>query len=71
MTLLTTPLTTFENRRSTPGLNRSQDPSVPFDLVSIQNFGTFSKVSLNTSKLPIGKNVQNFKAHNFSVEWHC
>jgi hypothetical protein len=30
----------------------------------------FSKISLNTSKPPKGKNVQNVEAHNFVVEWH-
>jgi hypothetical protein len=35
-----------------------------------QNFGTFSKISLNTSEPPKRKNVQNVEAHNFAVEWH-
>jgi hypothetical protein len=34
------------------------------------NFGAFSKISLNTSKPPKEKNVQNVEAHNFAVEWH-
>jgi hypothetical protein len=34
------------------------------------NFGTFSKISLNTSKPPKEKNVQDVEAHNFAVEWH-
>jgi hypothetical protein len=29
-----------------------------------------SKISLNTSKPPKGKNVQNVEAHNFVVDWH-
>jgi hypothetical protein len=35
-----------------------------------KNFGAFSKISLNTSKPPKGKNVQNVEGHNFAVEWH-
>jgi hypothetical protein len=34
------------------------------------NFGAFSKICLNTSKPPKGKNVQDVEAHNFAVEWH-
>jgi hypothetical protein len=34
------------------------------------NFGVFSKISLNTSKPPKKKNVQNVEAHNFAVGWH-
>jgi hypothetical protein len=34
------------------------------------NFGTFPKISLNTSKPPKGKNVQNVEAHNFAVDWY-
>jgi hypothetical protein len=29
----------------------------------------FSKISLNTSKPPNKKNVQNVEAHNFAVDW--
>jgi hypothetical protein len=43
----------------------SVHPLMPF-----RNFGTFSKISLNTSKPPKDKNVQNAEAHNFAVEWH-
>jgi hypothetical protein len=46
----------------------------PFDslnpLMPFWNFGTFSKISLNTSKPPKEKNVQDVEAHNFAVEWH-
>jgi hypothetical protein len=49
----------------------AQNPFIPFDpLLPFYNFGTFSKISLNTSKPPKGKNVQNLKAHNFAVDWH-
>jgi hypothetical protein len=34
------------------------------------NFGTFSKISLNTSKPPKEKNVQNVEAHNIAIDWH-
>jgi hypothetical protein len=38
--------------------------------MSFWNFGMFSKISLNTSKPPKEKNVQNVEAHNFVVDWH-
>jgi hypothetical protein len=39
-------------------------------LMPLWNFGVFSKISLNTSKPPKEKNVQNVEAHNFAVGWH-
>jgi hypothetical protein len=69
MTHLISPLTNLEDLRSTLGKALAQNPFYSLNpLMPFWNFGTFSKISLNTSKPPKEKNVQNVEAHNFAVE---
>jgi hypothetical protein len=71
MTHLITPINNLEDPRSTLGQNPSSNPFYSLNpLMPFWNFGAFSKISLNTSKPPKEKNVQNVEAHNFAVEWH-